>query len=132
MASSKSTGAVTRLHRGHAGQGDSGGARSRQQSTRPGDAQVRVVDEDQHNLTAYLKRLADDRDPGLDADSLHLGTLLPGSGALSEEEGATVAAVLNGCVARINEAGGIHGRQLRLTILGPGPTAPAPCARWTS
>ncbi len=75
---------------------------------------------DQHNLTAYLKRLADDRDPGLDADSLHLGTLLPGSGALSEE-GATVAAVLNGCVARINEAGGIHGRQLRLTILDPGP-----------
>ena len=75
---------------------------------------------DQHNLTAYLKRLADDRDPGLDADSLHLGTLLPGTGALSEE-GATVAAVLNGCVARINEAGGIHGRQLRLTILDPGP-----------
>lgn len=75
---------------------------------------------DQRNLTAYLKRVADDRDPGLSADSLHLGTLLPSTGALSEE-GATVAAVLNGCVARINEAGGIHGRQLRLTILDPGP-----------
>ncbi|MDZ5436474.1 ABC transporter substrate-binding protein [Pseudomonas fluorescens] len=75
---------------------------------------------DQRNLTAYLKRLAEDRDPGLSPNSLHLGTLLPGSGVLSEE-GATVAAVLKGCVARINQAGGIHGRQLRLTILDPGP-----------
>ncbi|MBV6821676.1 ABC transporter substrate-binding protein [Pseudomonas sp. PD9R] len=75
---------------------------------------------DQRNLTAYLKRLADDRDPGLSPDSLHLGTLLPSTGALSEE-GVTVAAVLNGCVTRINDAGGIHGRQLRLTILDPGP-----------
>lgn len=75
---------------------------------------------DQRNLTAYLKRLADDRDPGLTPDSLHLGTLLPSQGPLSEE-GAIVAAVLKGSVARINEAGGIHGRQLRLTIADPGP-----------
>ncbi|KAA0959342.1 ABC transporter substrate-binding protein [Pseudomonas sp. ANT_H12B] len=75
---------------------------------------------DQRNLTAYLKRVADERDPGLTPDSLHLGTLLPRQGLLSEE-GATVAAVLRGSVARINEAGGIHGRQLRLTILDPGP-----------
>jgi ABC-type branched-subunit amino acid transport system substrate-binding protein len=75
---------------------------------------------DQRNLTAYLKRVAEDRDPGLAPDSLHLGTLLPSQGPLSEE-GATVAAVLQGSVARINEAGGIHGRQLRLTIVDPGP-----------
>jgi ABC-type branched-subunit amino acid transport system substrate-binding protein len=75
---------------------------------------------DQRNLTAYLKRVGEDRDPGLTADSLHLGTLLPSQGPLSEE-GATVAAVLQGSVARINEAGGIHGRQLRLTIVDPGP-----------
>lgn len=75
---------------------------------------------DQRNLTAYLKRLADERDPGLTPDSLHLGTLLPSSGLLAEE-GATVAAVLNGSVERINKAGGIHGRQLRLTIIDPGP-----------
>lgn len=75
---------------------------------------------DQRNLTAYLKRVAEDRDPGLTPDSLHLGTLLPRQGPLSEE-GATVAAVLRGSVARINEAGGIHGRKLRLTILDPGP-----------
>ena len=75
---------------------------------------------DQRNLTAYLKRLADERDPGLTPDSLHLGTLLPSQGPLAEE-GATVAAVLKGSVARINKAGGIHGRQVRLTILDPGP-----------
>lgn len=75
---------------------------------------------DQRDLGAYLKRLAEDRDPGLAADSLHLGTLLPSQGPLSEE-GATVAAVLKGSVARINESGGIHGRYLRLTILDPGP-----------
>ncbi|MGE8145824.1 ABC transporter substrate-binding protein [Pseudomonas frederiksbergensis] len=75
---------------------------------------------DQRDLSAYLKRLGEDRDPGLSADSLHLGTLLPSQGPLSDE-GATVAAVLQGSVARINEAGGIHGRTLRLTILDPGP-----------
>lgn len=75
---------------------------------------------DQRDLSAYLKRLGEDRDPGLSADSLHLGTLLPSHGPLSDE-GATVAAVLQGSVARINEAGGIHGRTLRLTILDPGP-----------
>ena len=75
---------------------------------------------DQRNLTAYLKRLADERDPGLDAETLHLGTLLPSQGPLAEE-GMTIAAVLNGSVARINQAGGIHGRQLRLTVVDPGP-----------
>jgi len=75
---------------------------------------------DQRNLTAYLKRIAEDQDPGLDAGSVHLGTLLPGSGPLAEE-GATVAALLEGCVQRINAAGGIHGRQLRLSIIDPGP-----------
>ncbi|MGE1176672.1 ABC transporter substrate-binding protein [Pseudomonas sp. BW7P1] len=75
---------------------------------------------DQRNLTAYLKRLADDRDPGLDDQTLHLGTLLPSQGPLAEE-GATIAAVLNGSVARINQAGGIHGRQLRLSVADPGP-----------
>ena len=71
------------------------------------------------NRMLPARRLAEDHDPGLTPDSLYLGTLLPATGPLSEE-GATVAAVLNGCVARINAAGGIHGRQLRLTILDPG------------
>lgn len=75
---------------------------------------------DQRNLTAYLKRLADDRDPGLEPDTLHLGTLLPASGPLAEEA-RTVAAVLRASIARINEEGGIHGRKLQLSIVDPGP-----------
>lgn len=75
---------------------------------------------DQRNLTAYLKRLADDRDPGLEPDTLHLGTLLPSDGPLADE-GRTVAAVLQASIARINEEGGIHGRQLQLSIRDPGP-----------
>jgi ABC-type branched-subunit amino acid transport system substrate-binding protein len=75
---------------------------------------------DQRNLTAYLRRLADERDPGLGPDSLHLGTLLPSTGAV-ERGGRHGGGVLRGSVARINETGGIHGRQLRLTILDPGP-----------
>ncbi|MEX3772623.1 ABC transporter substrate-binding protein [Pseudomonas sp. MYb118] len=102
-------------------------ARAVQEGRDPGDnrldpAMPRFVlsMNDQRNLTAYLKRLADERDPGMTPDSLHLGTLLPREGLLAEE-GATVAAVLNGSIARINKAGGIHGRQLRLTIVDPGP-----------
>ncbi|MDE1164583.1 MAG: ABC transporter substrate-binding protein [Pseudomonas sp.] len=75
---------------------------------------------DQRNLTAYLKRLQDEQDPGLEPDRLRLGTLLPTRGPLAEE-GATVAAILTGSIARINQAGGIHGRQLQLIVADPGP-----------
>lgn len=77
---------------------------------------------DQRNLGAYLKRLADERDPGLQPERLLLGSLLPSSGPLAEE-GATLAAVLRGSLERINQAGGIHGRQLQLVVLDPGPDA---------
>ncbi|MDQ3201739.1 MAG: ABC transporter substrate-binding protein [Pseudomonadota bacterium] len=106
---------------------DSSLARAIQQGRDPGNhrldpAMPRFIlsMKDQRNLTAYLKRVADDRDPGLTPESLHLGTLLPSEGPLAEE-GATVAAVLKGSVARINEAGGLHGRQVHLTIVDPGP-----------
>ncbi|NBA96739.1 ABC transporter substrate-binding protein [Pseudomonas sp. R5(2019)] len=75
---------------------------------------------DQQNLTAYLKRLSEDRDPGVQAEHLRLGTLLPRTGPLAPAA-ATVAAILEGSLARINEAGGIHGRQLQLVNLDPGP-----------
>ncbi|MDD1012669.1 ABC transporter substrate-binding protein [Pseudomonas rubra] len=75
---------------------------------------------DQRNLTAYLKRLADDRDPGLEEQTLRLGTLLPTRGALAEPA-RVVAAVLNDRLAQINRQGGIHGRTLQLVNLDPGP-----------
>ncbi|UVJ46113.1 ABC transporter substrate-binding protein [Pseudomonas sp. LS1212] len=74
---------------------------------------------DQANLTAYLKRLEDDSDPGLQARHLRLGTLLPRQGPQAEL-GNTVASVLNASIEQINQAGGIHGRSLELVSVDPG------------
>ncbi len=74
---------------------------------------------DQRNLTAYLKRLADERDPGIEESVLRLGTLLPASGPLAEA-GQVVRAVLEDGLAQLNQQGGIHGRRLELVVLDPG------------
>jgi len=74
---------------------------------------------DQRNLTAYLKRLADERDPGVEEGVLRLGTLLPASGPLAEA-GQVVRAVLEDGVGQLNQQGGIHGRRLELVVLDPG------------
>ena len=74
---------------------------------------------DQRNLTAYLKRLAEERDPGIEEGVLRLGTLLPVSGPLAEA-GQVVRAVLEDGVAQLNLQGGIHGRHLELVVLDPG------------
>jgi ABC-type branched-subunit amino acid transport system substrate-binding protein len=71
------------------------------------------------DLTAYLKKLEDDRDPGLHAEQLRLGTLLPAAGPLAEP-GATVGAVLRGVIDTLNAGGGIHGRRLQLVVADPG------------
>ncbi|MFJ4156754.1 ABC transporter substrate-binding protein [Pseudomonas sp. NPDC089752] len=75
---------------------------------------------DQRNLTAYLKRLAEDRDPGVEEGVLRLGTLLPADGPLAEA-GRVVRAVLEDGVAQLNQQGGIHGRRLELVVADPGP-----------
>lgn len=74
---------------------------------------------DQRNLTAYLKRLGEERDPGVEEGVLRLGTLLPESGPLAEA-GRVVRAVLEDGVAQINLQGGVHGRRLQLVALDPG------------
>ncbi|WP_449432724.1 cytochrome c/ABC transporter substrate-binding protein [Pseudomonas putida] len=74
---------------------------------------------DQRNLTAYLKRLAEERDPGVEEGVLRLGTLLPASGPLAEA-GRVVRAVLEDGLAQLNQQGGIHGRRLELVVLDPG------------
>ncbi|MCY1508823.1 Periplasmic binding protein [compost metagenome] len=74
---------------------------------------------DLRDLAAYLRRLEDDRDPGLASDRLGLGTLLPTSGPLAGL-GRTVEAMLRGGLAQINDAGGIHGRRLELRVVDSG------------
>ncbi|WP_341865003.1 ABC transporter substrate-binding protein [Azotobacter beijerinckii] len=72
------------------------------------------------NLGAYLKRLEEDRDPGLHEARLRLGTLLPSAGPLAAA-GRTVGALLQAALDEFNRAGGVHGRQLELVIADPGP-----------
>ncbi|NIE74678.1 ABC transporter substrate-binding protein [Pantoea sp. Ap-967] len=74
---------------------------------------------DQRNLTAYLKRLGQERDPGVEDDVLRLGTLLPASGPLAEA-GQVVRTVLEDGLAQLNQQGGIHGRRLQLVVADPG------------
>ncbi|ART83112.1 branched-chain amino acid ABC transporter substrate-binding protein [Oceanisphaera profunda] len=76
---------------------------------------------DMNNLTAYLKRLEEDDDFGLEGDKLRIGSLLPLTGSWAEM-GTTVEAVLEEVLARINDNGGIHGRRLELIILDSGET----------
>ncbi|MFJ4065801.1 ABC transporter substrate-binding protein [Pseudomonas sp. NPDC089996] len=74
---------------------------------------------DQRNLTAYLKRLSEDRDPGVEEGVLRLGTLLPASGPLADA-GHVVRAVLEDGLEQINQQGGIHGRRLELVVADTG------------
>lgn len=115
--------------RSYPGYTDGGLARAVQQGVDPGGnrldpAMPRFVMSmaDQRNLTAYLKRLGEERDPGLEQDVLRLGTLLPSAGPLAEP-GRVVQAVLADGLAQLNEQGGIHGRQLELVVIDPGPDA---------
>jgi ABC-type branched-subunit amino acid transport system substrate-binding protein len=85
----------------------------------PGMPRFELSLADQRNLTAYLMRLADDRDPGVEDDVLRLGTLLPQDGPLAEA-GQVVRAVLEDGVEQINRQGGLHGRRLQLVVIDPG------------
>ncbi|MEQ1806063.1 MAG: ABC transporter substrate-binding protein, partial [Burkholderiaceae bacterium] len=64
-------------------------------------------------LLAYLKRIDSDLDPGLTANRLRIGTLLPRSGRLAEL-GQAMDSVLRARIALLNAQGGIFGRQLEL------------------
>lgn len=71
------------------------------------------------DLTAYLKRVEDDHDPGLLPDVVRIGMLLPAAGP-GAELGATAAAVVRAVFDGINAGGGIHGRRLELEQIDPG------------
>jgi len=66
-------------------------------------------------LTEYLKRLSQQRDPGVADSVLVLGTILPDSGPAAEV-GAAMRAMLRAYIGDVNERGGIHGRRLALEV----------------
>jgi ABC-type branched-subunit amino acid transport system substrate-binding protein len=76
----------------------------------------RMSPEDMADLVAYLKRIELDRDPGIAADSLEIGALLPTSGALADT-GAAMREVLTAYFDDLNSRGGIYNRKIKLRIV---------------
>ena len=82
----------------------------------------RLSQQDAADLAAYVKRIADDRDPGIADTELTVGLVLapdPAAAAAAEE-------VLRALAAEINDKGGLYGRKLRFVRIAP---AGAPAER---
>lgn len=73
----------------------------------------RLSQEDMADLVAYIQKLGDDADPGIDDDRLRIGTVLPPAGVAS---GDRVVALLEAFVEARNAAGGLYGRRLELVV----------------
>ena len=71
--------------------------------------------EDVADLTAYLKRVGSDFDPGISPSSVRIGTFIPSEGAMSEA-GEAVAALLSAYFDEINSQGGVYNRKLELRV----------------
>jgi ABC-type branched-subunit amino acid transport system substrate-binding protein len=71
--------------------------------------------EDMADLLAYLKAIEHDRDPGLTAAAIRVGTLLPSKGALAET-GAAMRDVLAAFFEELNAKGGIYNRKVELRV----------------
>ncbi|RMH16143.1 MAG: hypothetical protein D6696_18900 [Acidobacteria bacterium] len=69
-------------------------------------------------LVAYLKRLGTTRQPGVDADALRLGVVLPPAGRTGPL-GEAVRSLLAAWAAQVNDRGGVYNRRLELRFLTP-------------
>lgn len=78
-----------------------------------------LSDADMADLLAYLKRLGEDSDPGLDPESIRLGTILPLQGPLASR-GIAMRDVMQAYFSDINMRGGIYGRRVELDIVDSG------------
>jgi ABC-type branched-subunit amino acid transport system substrate-binding protein len=83
--------------------------------------------EDVADLIAYVKRIEDDRDPGLSSASVKVGTLLPARGPLAET-GASMRDVLVAYFDELNSKGGIYNRRVELQAAETGTDASATAA----
>jgi ABC-type branched-subunit amino acid transport system substrate-binding protein len=75
--------------------------------------------EDVADLIAYVKRIEDDRDPGLSDATVRVGAILPSKGALAEL-GASMRDVLNAFFDDVNVKGGIFNRRVELQLAESG------------
>ncbi len=73
----------------------------------------RMAPEDMADLLAYLKRIEFDQDPGLSAESIEVGVVLPTTGPL-REVGAAMHEMLAAYFEDLNSRGGIYNRKIKL------------------
>lgn len=78
--------------------------------------------EDVADLIAYVKRIEDDRDPGISDASVKVGTILPSKGSLAEL-GAAMRDVLAAFFEDVNARGGIYNRRVELQVAESGNSA---------
>ncbi len=74
-----------------------------------------MSEEDLDDLVAYLERLGDDVDPGIGAETVTIGTVLPPTGRFGELATA-IRQLLEAWVADVNLQGGIYGREITLVV----------------
>jgi ABC-type branched-subunit amino acid transport system substrate-binding protein len=74
-----------------------------------------MAKEDLADLILYLKRLGEDRDPGISENKVVIGTLIPG-GALAEM-GQAVKAVTSAFFDDLNNQGGVYNRRFELKFI---------------
>jgi len=84
--------------------------------------------EDVADLIAYIKRIEEDRDPGVTDAAVRVGTLLPSTGPLAET-GAAMRDVLNAYFEELNSKGGIYNRRVELQVADTAAEHPAAAAR---
>lgn len=77
----------------------------------------KMASEDAADLIAYLKRLGDDRDPGIGETVLKIGTILPTAPALADVSG-DMKAVMTAYFEEVNSRGGVFNRKIELKIAG--------------
>ena len=83
--------------------------------------------EDLADLIAYVKRIEDDRDPGISEAAVRVGTILPTTGPLAETANA-MRDVLAAYFEELNARGGIYNRKVELRAAGSAGDAAATAA----
>lgn len=83
----------------------------------------RLSDDEVSALVAHLKRLGSDLDPGLTADRIHIGGLLPLEGP-SARLAQSLRRLIQAYFDKINQAGGIYGRHVAFDAIEAASTRP--------
>ncbi len=69
---------------------------------------------DASNLIAYLKRLGESTDPGVEGDRIRIGMMLPAESAFAAAH--AVESATRAFFEKLNQSGGIYGRRIDLAV----------------